>query len=89
MAMTETEIRQLSNDRDYWRRKCEAMERKYAKLLGRSFLAFAVDKKNAGDVWGLEAIFVEDARDGVRAANMLHDAERTLLADVERRRKHG
>lgn len=88
--MTDTQIRQLANDRDYWRRKCEAMERKYARLQGRSFLAFAVDKKAAGeDVWGLEAIFVEDARDGVRAANMLHDAERTLLADVERRRKHG
>jgi hypothetical protein len=27
--MTDTEIRQLRNDRDYWKRRAEAVERKY------------------------------------------------------------
>ena len=76
--MTDAEIRQLRNDRDYWRRRCEAMERKYGRLRGRSFLAILATRTRDG--WTGETVYVEDPADAVRVSNYLHALEREIAA---------
>lgn len=75
--MTDAEVRQLANDRDYWKRKCEAMERKYAQLKGRSFLAIVARTK--GRRLEGETIYIEDAADAVRVCNFLKRIEDDLV----------
>ena len=67
--MTDCEIRQLENERDFWRRKCRAIERKYAAVSGRSFLAIVSER--AGRGWKGEVLYVEDPADAVRVSNYL------------------
>ena len=75
--MNDTEARQLANDRDYWKRKCEAMERKYAPLKGKSFLAIVA--ANKGRRLEGETIYIEDAADAVRVSNFLKRIEDDLV----------
>ena len=81
--MNDTDTRQLANDRDYWRRKCEAMEKKYAPLKGRSFLAIVAHTK--GRRLEGETIYVEDAADAVRVSNFLKRIEDDLVHANERK----
>ena len=79
--MNDTEARQLANDRDYWRRKAEAMERKYGRLHGRSFLAIVAHTK--GRRLEGETIYIEDDADAVRVCNFLRCIEADLVRSGE------
>ena len=73
----DTDTRQLANDRDYWKRKCEAMDKKYGPLKGKSFLAIVAHTK--GRRLEGETIYVEDAADAVRVSNFLKRIEDDLV----------
>lgn len=75
--MNDTDTRRLANDRDYWKRKCEAMEKKYGALKGRSFLAIVARTK--GRRLEGETIYIEDAADAVRVSNFLKRIEDDLV----------
>lgn len=82
--MTDAEIRQLRNDRDYWRRKCEALERKYAPLAGVSALAIVLRDVRGGrhgvpETWTVDTVFVDDPRESVIRQRAL----RAVSLDVE------
>lgn len=79
--MTETEIRQLKNDRDHWKRVAQALERKYARLKGRSCLAIVATRR--GRKWEGETIFIEDAADAVSVSNYLHSLEVAIVREHE------
>lgn len=75
--MTTTEIRQLQNDRDFWRRKAEALERRYAPLRGRAFLAITAECH--GRRWVGETHFIDGETEQVRARNYLRDLEAEIV----------
>lgn len=83
MTMNDTDTRQLANDRDYWKLKCEAMEKKYGPLKGKSFLAIVARTK--GRRLEGETIYVEDAADAVRVSNFLKRIEDDLVRSNERK----
>ena len=78
-ARTEVEFRQVENERDFWRRKCEALERKYGQFRGRSFLAITVRARPGRLV--AETVMVKDAEDSVRVNNFLTGIENEIFAD--------
>ena len=82
--MTDAEIRQLRNDRDYWRRRCEALERKYAPLDGVSAIAIVLRDVRGGrrgvpESWTVDTVFIDDARESVVRQRAL----RAVSLDVE------
>lgn len=73
----EERVRQLANERDFWRRKAEAMDKKYATLKGRAFLAIVAHRSRAG--WTGEVLFIDDNSDRVTGRNYMHG----LKVDLE------
>ena len=80
--MTDAEARQLKNELDFLKRKVAAMEKKYAPLKGRSFLAIVARTK--GRRLEGETIYIEDAADAVRVSNFLKRIEDDLVRANER-----
>ena len=60
------EMRRLSNDRDYWKRKAAALERKYGRLEGHAFIALVAVKH--GKKWDSEVLWFDDERESVQAS---------------------
>lgn len=75
--MTDTEIRQIQNERDFFKRKADALERKYAPLHGRSCLAIVATRR--GRKWQGETIFIEDRADAVSVSNYLRRLEAEIV----------
>lgn len=75
--MTAIEVAQLRSDRGFWRRKAEALERRYAPLRGRAFLAITAECR--GRRWVGETHFVDGSSGQVRARNYLLDLERRIV----------
>ena len=86
---TEEEFRQIENDRDYWRRKCEAMERKFAPISGRSAIAIVCDgvrRVNGGrEMWNVSTIWIDDPEEGVKVQRHLRAVMRALDENLNER----
>ena len=78
--MSETEIRQLKNELDFWKRKAKAIEDKWSKFKDRSFIALMATKR--GKKWGGEVAFVENSNDSVQANNYLRNLTQDLAKEM-------
>lgn len=77
-------LRQLANERDYWRRRCEAVERKYAPLRGASAIALVlrdvrVGRRGVPESWTVDTVFVDDPGESIIRQRAL----RALALDLE------
>ena len=79
--MSETEIRQLKNELDFWKRKAKAIADKWSKFNDRSFIALMATKR--GKKWGGEVSFVENSSDSVQANNYLRNLMQDLAKEME------
>jgi len=82
-------LRRLANDRDYWRRKAEALERKYKPIEGRCAIALLAKARiiNGRETWTVDTIWIEDARDCVRNQRALRGVMDELEASFAARAK--
>ena len=85
--MTDTEIRQLQNDRDYWKRVAQAYERKYGPVAKRSAIVmcrsrFLKDGRRKGCI---ETFFCADPSETVTDTNWLKGVYDDLCADLQLR----
>lgn len=81
---TDEALRRLANDRDYWRRRCEAVERKYAPLKGVSAIALVLRAMRGGrrggpEFWTVDTVFIDDSGESVVRQRAL----RALSIDLE------
>ena len=74
----EERARQWKNEAEFWRRKAEAMERKYGRFKGRSFLAILAHR--ARDGWTGEVLFIDDSADRVTDRNYMYGLKLDLEA---------
>ncbi len=70
------EMRRLSNDRDYWKRKSAALERKYGRLEGHAFIALVAVKH--GKKWDSAVLWFDDERESVQASRHMRRQMMTL-----------
>jgi hypothetical protein len=89
---TEEEFRRVENDRDYWRRRAEAVERKYAPLANRAAIAIVCDgvRRVAGgrEFWKVSTLWIDDPREGVNAQRHLRLVMRALEANLKEGDNH-
>jgi len=76
-------LRRIANERDYWRRRCEAVERKYAPLAGVSAIALVLRDVRGGrrgpEYWTVDTVFIDDPSESVIRQRAL----RSLAMDLE------
>lgn len=76
-------LRRLTNERDYWRRRCEAVERKYAPLAGASAIALVLRDMRGGrrgpEYWTVDTVFIDDPGESVARQRAL----RAISLDLE------
>ena len=75
------EMRRLSNDRDYWKRKAAALERKYGRLEGHAFIALVAVKH--GKKWDSEVLWFDDERENVQASRHMRRQMMILAEELK------